>query len=223
MSMFNFFNRKKTEKPADAEELHREARGLGQAGKYDAAIEKLKAAILLKPQWAYPYYDLAFTYFLKGDSAQALEYYRKTDALEPRGFFTAKTAIYALEGESSGRFPKGVYSAYMQIEWADDRGRKLAIAKGLAEKVPDFAPAWKEVAVLTNDAETQLHAIVQGLGKDPDAETKGVLLINKALLLHANGKQAVAKEIVEKLIADPESTNANVGMAKFVLGNFEGR
>jgi hypothetical protein len=55
--MFNFFKRNKQQPPADAEQLHQEARALGQAGKYDAAIEKLRAAIAAKPDWAYPYYD----------------------------------------------------------------------------------------------------------------------------------------------------------------------
>src|SRR5690349_245552 len=101
--MFNFFKRKNTEPPADANQLHQEGRTLAQAGKYDAAIAKFKQSMALKPDWAYPYYDLAFTYLLMENWELALEYYHKVDALEPNGFFTAKTAIYALEGEKSGK------------------------------------------------------------------------------------------------------------------------
>ncbi len=218
--MFNFFKRKQEKPPADAEQLHREARALGQAGKYDAAIEKLRAAIAAKPDWAYPYYDLAFTYFLKGDSELALTYYRQTDVMEPSGFFTAKTAIYALEGEASGKFPKGVYKAYMQIEWTDDPAQKLAIATALTQQVPEFAPGWKELAVLAGNGETQLHAIVQGLAKNPDAETKGILLLNKAGLLNANGRQEAAKQLLQEMIADVATTKTTLAMAKFALQNF---
>ena len=214
--MFNFFKRKQEKPPVDAEQLHHEARVLGQAGKYDAAIEKLRAAIAAKPDWAYPYYDLAFTYFLKGDSELALTYYRQTDAMEPRGFFTAKTAIYALEGEATGKFPK----AYMQIEWTDDHAQKLALATALTQQVPEFAPGWKELAVLADNGETQLHAILQGLAKNPDAETKGILLLNKAGLLNANGRQDAAKQLLQDMIADVATTKTTLAMAKFVLQNF---
>lgn len=219
--MFNFFKKKRPD-PKDAETLHREARALGQSGKYDAAIEKLQAAIAIKPEWAYPYYDLAYTYFLKGDSAQALAYYKKTDELMPEGFFTAKTAIYALEGEAAGRFPKGVYMAYMQIEWTDKHSEKLAIARALTEQVPDFAPGWKALVVLTDNRESQLHAIAQGLSKNPDPETKGILLLNKAALLHVNRKGNAAKEILLQMLKDPETTSSNLALAKFTLENIGG-
>lgn len=36
-----------------AQSLHNEARSLGQSGKYDLAINKLKQAIQIQPNWAY--------------------------------------------------------------------------------------------------------------------------------------------------------------------------
>jgi tetratricopeptide (TPR) repeat protein len=158
-----------------AKVLHDEARELGQSGKYDLSINKLEQSIKIQPNWAYPTYDLAYTYLLKGDFDSALKFYKKTDELEPHGFFTAKTAIYSLEGEQSRQFPKGLYFTYMQIEWTDDVNKKLEIAKAITQKAPDFAPAWKELAILLEDKTEKLKAIETGLSKNPDADTKGIL------------------------------------------------
>ncbi len=77
--------------------------------------------------------------------------------------------MYCLEGEKNRIFPEGLYISYLQIEWTDDPTKKLAIAKKITEKVPDFAPGWKEIAVLSNDKTERLDAIEKGLSKDPDA------------------------------------------------------
>lgn len=200
-----------------AQSLHQEARQLGQSGKYDLAIAKLNEAIKMQPDWAYPTYDLAFTYLLKGDYENALTFYKKTDVLEPKGFFTSKTAVYALEGEKIGIFPAGLYAAYMQIEWTDDENKKIEIAKAITQKVPDFAPAWKELANLLDDKTERLKAIEQGLSKNPDAETKGILIINKALILDMDGKKEDAKNLLGNLIFSPEVTTSNAELAKFTL------
>ena len=107
----------------------------------------------IEPLWAYPVYDLAFTYLLMGDFDNALKYYRETDAIEPDGFFTTKTAIYTLEGEKAGLFPEGLYTFYMQIEWTEEPEKKYSIAKQIVDNVPLFAPArqiLKNVCTLLN-------------------------------------------------------------------------
>lgn len=202
---------------ATAKILHNEARELGQAGKYDLSIAKLEQAIKIQPNWAYPTYDLAYTYLLKGDFDNALKFYRKTNELKPKGFFTAKTALYTLEGEQSGKFPKGLYTAYMQIEWTYDSNKKLEIAKTITEKVPDFAPAWKELANLLNENTEKLKAIEQGLAKNPDAETKGILEINKAILMNESGKTEEAKQLLGNLIFSTDATTSSIELAKFTL------
>jgi tetratricopeptide (TPR) repeat protein len=206
-----------------ATKLHQEARELGQSGKYDLSISKLEEDIKIQPTWAYPIYDLAYTYLLKGDFDNALKYYKKTDELEPKGFFTAKTALYTLIGEKLGKFPKGLYKAYLQIEWADDVNKKLEIAKNITLKVPDFAPAWKELANLLNDNTERLKAIEQGLSKSPDAETKGILLINKAAILNENGKVDEAKQLLGNLIFSSDVTTGNIELAKFTLKSITGK
>ncbi|HEX6426612.1 MAG TPA: tetratricopeptide repeat protein [Niastella sp.] len=200
-----------------AKSLHEEARKLGQSGNYDLAIAKLEQAIQIQPDWAYPVYDLAFTYLLKQDFDKALDYYKKTDELEPKGFFTAKTALYSLEGEKAGKFPQGLYTVYSQIEWAGDSSRKLQLTKAIIEKTPAFAPAWKELALLSNNKEEKEKAIAQGLSNNPDAETKGILLINKAIILSESGKKEEAITLLGNLIFSKDATTANVEMAKFTL------
>jgi len=200
-----------------AQALHQEARVLGQSGKYDLSIEKLEEAIKIQPSWAYPLYDLAYTYLLKGDFDNALEFYKRTDELEPKGFFTAKTALYALEGEKSGRFPRGIYMYYMQIEWTEDINKKYEIATTIIQNVPDFAPAWKELSDLLEDKTARLDAIEQGLSKNPDADTKGILLMNKAVILHHDGKNEEAMKILGDLILSPDVTTGNAELAKFTL------
>ncbi len=200
-----------------AQALHQEARELGQKGEYDLSIAKLEEAIKIQPTWAYPTYDLAYTYLLKGDFDNALKFYKKTDELEPKGFFTAKTALYSLEGEKSGKFPKGLYVTYLQIEWTNDASKKLEIANTITQKVPDFAPAWKELANMLNDKTERLNAIEKGLSKNPDAETKGILIMNKAIILDGDGKKEDAKKLLGNLIFSSDITFGNLELAKFAL------
>jgi tetratricopeptide (TPR) repeat protein len=102
--------------PAEANSLHQKARQLGASGDYEAAIKALDEAQALAPNWPYPTYDKAFTYLLMRDFNKAHENYRKTVDLSPRGFFTAITALDALEQERSGDLPEGTYAAYMALE-----------------------------------------------------------------------------------------------------------
>jgi len=95
--------------------------------------------------------------------------------------------------------------------------RNLKSQKTITEKVPDFAPAWEALANLLYDYEDRLKAIEQGLSKNPDADTKGILEINKAIILNENGKKEEAKQLLANLIFSPEVTMANKESAKFTL------
>lgn len=203
--------------PNNAISLHQEARQLGGQGKYDEGIAKLKEANQIAPNWAYPVYDLAYTYLLKQDFDNAFKYYELTDQLEPKGFFTAKTAHWSLKKEKEGVFPKGMYLAYMQIEWQNSEEEKLRIANAILEKYPTYAPAWKEIAGKGADNNQRLEAINKGLKLNPDLETKGMLLINQALIYDVQENSESATKILGELIFNKESTVANIEMAKFVL------
>src|SRR5262245_48687936 len=128
--------------PAEADSLHKQARQAGGAGDYAKAIALLERASSLAPAWPYPVYDKAFIYLLTKDPENARRYYRKTVELAPRGFFTAITALDALERESRGELSAGTYFAYLSLEWMNDPEKKAEAVRQLAKRAPGFAPAW---------------------------------------------------------------------------------
>ncbi len=214
---YNWEIKDATKIPDEANKLHQEARQHGGKGEYDLGIEKLLKANEIAPKWAYPIYDLAYTYLLKQDFPNALKYYELTDKMKPRGFFTAKTAHWSLKKEKEGDFQEGLYLAFMQIEWMNTDDEKLQMAKAIVDKFPKYAPAWKIIAQKSNDNEERLNAVEKGLNCNPDEDTKGVLQINKALVKNIQEKQEEAKKILGELVFDKESTFGNIELAKFVL------
>ena len=209
----------KSNVPAEAESLHKQARQAGGAGDFKKAISLLERASNLAPAWPYPVYDMAFTYLLMTDAENARKYYRKTVELAPRGFFTAVTALDALDREAKDDLPAGTYLAYLSLEWMDDAGKKANAAGQLAKRVPSFAPAWKELAMQADTDAEQLAAIEKGLAAHPDGETKGILLINKALVLDRSGDHDGAVRMLGDLALDPTSTYATEHLAKVTLAN----
>jgi tetratricopeptide (TPR) repeat protein len=203
-----------------AQLLHEEGRRLGGEGKYDESIAKLKEAMAVQPQWAYPPYDLAYTYSLKGDDASALKYYELTDSLRPNGFFTCKTALWSLRAERDGKFPAGTYMTFMMIEWSETEQEKIQIAKAIVDSLPAYAPAWMELAHLLDDNAERMTAIENGLSSDPDPETKGILLLNKAGVLKAQGHHAEAVTTLGNMIFDPETTGSNRQLAETTLKSY---
>jgi tetratricopeptide (TPR) repeat protein len=157
--------------------LHQAGREAGAAGDYENAFALFSQAAALAPGWPYPVYDEAFTHLLMGDFAAALEDYRRTIALAPRGFFTARTAVDVLEREEAGELPVGIYLAYSQVGWIQDPTAKEARLRELLARAPAFAPGWKELATLLEDGAARLDAIERGLAAHPDPETRGILLI----------------------------------------------
>lgn len=209
--------------PNEAKILHQEARQLSGQGKYDEGIAKLKDTHQLVPNWAYPIYDLAYTYLLKQDYENALKYYELTDKLAPKGFFTTKTAYWSLKKEAAGIFPRGMYLNYLQIEWLSSEEEKLNVAHNILERCPDYAPAWKEIAEKGKDPNNRLEAIRKGLALNPDLETKGILLINRAIIYDILDNNESAENILDRLIISKETTLANIEMAKFMLKSLEAK
>jgi tetratricopeptide (TPR) repeat protein len=202
---------------AEAEALHQQARQAGQAGDYKKAITALEQASRLAPTWPYPVYDMAFTYLLMNDAENALKYYRKTVDLSPRGFFTAITARDALSREATGELPSGTYLKYLALEWLDSPAKKAEVVRKLIELFPGFAPVWKEMAILVDNDVEKLAAIEKGLAANPDRETKGILLINKAIIMNRGGDREGAVQMLGELALDPESTYGTEHLAKITL------
>jgi tetratricopeptide (TPR) repeat protein len=201
-----------------AKSLHNQARVLGQKGEYQNAIQKLEQANKEAPNWAYPLYDLAYTYLLQDDYENALKYYQLTDKIAPNGFYASKTALHTLEREKTGDFKKGLYKSYLSLEWIDNEVEKKEMIKLLVDNFPSFAPAWKDYSGFLENEE-RLIAIEKGLEQNPDIQTKGSLLINKALVISENGELQNASKILTQVIFDSNSTFGNVEMAKFMLNN----
>ena len=63
---------------------------------------------------------------------------------------------------------------------------------------------------------------MQGLEQDPDPDTKGMLLINRAMLLHHHGDRDGALAILGELALDPQSTLGVEMMAKAMLAQIVG-
>ncbi len=209
----------KSNVPAEAESLHKQARQAAGAGDYKKAITLLERSSSLAPAWPYPVYDMAFTYLLMKDAESARKHYRKTVELAPRGFFTAITALEALDREAKGDLPAGTYLAYLSLEWMNDPEKKADAVRQLVKRVPDFAPAWKEQAMLADADAEKLAAIEKGLAAGPDRETKGILLINKALIMGRSGDHDGAVRLLGELALDPASTCATEHLAKVTLAN----
>jgi tetratricopeptide (TPR) repeat protein len=205
--------------PEEARVLHEEGRTFGQKGEYVKAAAALERASQVAPYWPQPVYDLAYTRLLEGKFDEALAGYARVDKMAPRGFFTTKTALWTLEREKSGRFPHGTYLAYLSIEWARIESEKHDIARKLVEKFPDFAPGWKELGVMTKDSDEALRCFERGLSASPDAETYGMMVVNKALRLFHIGKKAEAVNILGELAVDPKSSLASAQVAKATLAN----
>lgn len=201
-------------------ELHNAGRELGATGNSEAAIATMKEAHALEPDWAYPLYDIAYTYLLNGKNAQALEYYEKVDRVEPRGFFTSKTALWSLRKEQAGHFQEGLYQAYLQLEWLPSDQDRMNLARQIVTKFPDYAPAWKEIGILSENSKDKTDAFDRVLNMDADMDTKGSVLINKAIGFGNQGARDKSVDILGSVILDPDTTLGNLEVAKFVLANF---
>ncbi|QSQ26183.1 hypothetical protein JY651_15150 [Pyxidicoccus parkwayensis] len=199
--------------PERAQQLHDEGRRLGQQGAYAEALKRFEEAQALAPRWPYPTYDAAFTYLLMGEDAKALEAYAWVDAQQPRGFFTTKTALASLRQEERGQLPKGTYLRFLSVEWAPDPASKRKLLQAIVKSAPRFAPALKEMALLLDDAGEKLRTIEKALTLEPDPETRGILQLNRAIILHDQGKQAQARTLLVQLRDDPGSTTATVALA----------
>ena len=203
--------------PKEAQMLHQRARQAGQRGDHKKALALLQQASKLAPLWPYPVYDTAYEYLLMQDFEGARVNYQKTLELSPRGFFTAITAVDTLTREQKGELPPGTYLAYVSLEWMNDPVKKAAAVHRMVELVPGFAPAWKEYALLVKDHNERLTIIEKGLAAHPDAETKGVLTINKAIIFNLRGDRDGAVRLLGELALDPKSSLGSALSAKAAL------
>jgi len=206
--------------PPEARALHDQGRQAGERGDYEQALVQFTRAAELAPRWPHPVYDRAHTHLQMDNFDAALADYRKTREMVPRGFFTTLTAIHTLLREERGDLPRGLYRSYLVFEAIQDANEKRLFLQEYLEEHPGYAPAWKELAYLTEDKSEQENAIERGLAADPDPETKGMLLLNKALGLIGSGQREAGTERLRALANDPESTLATEALAKAMLQRY---
>ena len=202
---------------AEATQLHEAAREAGKRGAYDEALSLLDRAQLAAPQWPYPVYDAAWTFLLKGDFEKAEDYYRKTDALAPRGFFMSKTALDSLRREREGTVKRGTYLVITMLEWVTENEKRRDTLRRIVKESPDLPVAWQRLASELDDASEKAQALDEGLRRTPDASTRAMLLINKALLLANQGRRNDAVAILGPLALDAQGTLEGVELAKMAL------
>ena len=202
----------------EARDLHNAGREFGQKGDYANAIKNFELASEIDLKWAYPVYDLAYTYLLMGEQEKSHEYYLKVDSMEPRGFFNYKAAVYSLKVENDGVFPQGLYQFYLTVEWMDS-AKKIQTLQLISKKYPKFAPVWKDLISFAADDKAALAFIDNGLAAEPDIDTYGILKVNKALILHRSDKSNEAIKILGELALNPNSSIATEKIAKQTLFN----
>ncbi|HSZ41887.1 MAG TPA: hypothetical protein VK817_18170 [Trebonia sp.] len=200
--------------PETARKLHEQGRAAGARGHFDEAIALLDQARAAAPGWPYPLYDMAFSYLLADRPADAAQLYAEVDRMAPRGFFTCKTSLHTLRLELAGELPPGFSRSFATLEWMQDPAAKKAVLTGITEEFPAFGPAWKELSMLLNDPDERLRALDRGLAADADAETRGMLVLNKADLFAARGEQDEAVRLLRGLASDPEATVATAAFAQ---------
>jgi tetratricopeptide (TPR) repeat protein len=202
--------------PPEAKRLHQEGREAGARRDYGQALLLLTRAAEAAPLWPYPVYDRAFTHLLQRNFDAALSDYRRTMELAPQGFFTAEIALDTLTREAEGEFHTGLYAAFAMLEQMP-RETRDAIVRQLVEQCPSFAPGWNELAGLVTDPVKRLEVIENGLAARPDPQTRGLLIVNKALTMSALGDSAGALALLQQLLADSTGSLAPRVWAEFAL------
>jgi len=205
--------------PDDAKVLHQMGRSSGEKGDYGASLAFFEKASELAPDWPYPVYDAAFTYMLLHDFDNALAYYERADKMAPRGFFDVQTAVEALRREEKGELPRGLYLYFTLIEGEGDPEKQHEQYAALTEQFPKFAPAWQKLASLETDQAARLTALENGLAASPDPQTKGYLVVNKALALANLEKKDDAIGLLNSLLLDTETPVNIEAMARITLAN----
>jgi tetratricopeptide (TPR) repeat protein len=203
----------------EAKRLHDEGRAAGEKGDHDAAITLFTSAADLDPTWPHPVYDRAFARLCKQDFNAALADYRKTLELSPLGYFTAAEAADMLSREAAGEFPAGLYYAFTMLEHGPPDEQRQ-IARQLVAQFPSHAPLWRLYASLLEGGADKLAAVESGLLARPDPDTRGSLLVQKALAFYASGEGERALEVLDPLtgpVADSLATQVQARIAAAVI------
>jgi len=207
--------------PAQARMLHQQGRLAGGRGDSSQALRLFEAAHALAPNWPYPCYDAAFTHLLANDRERALVLYSDVDLLAPRGFFAAKTTLHLLGRELQGELPPGTTRMLLLLEWQCDSDREQLLGQ-LLSRHPDLGPAWMACVNRARTAAARAYAVECGLKARCDAETQGLLQINRALDLCQRGEQQAGFALLARVALDPDTTLGQRGIGQAQLASGRG-
>jgi tetratricopeptide (TPR) repeat protein len=185
--------------------LFDKARDIASKGDYTAAIALFNKAHDAAPTWPYPLYELAYTYELMDKPSKALAVYEQVVKLAPRGYFTALASVDCLRREAANEWPAGACKRYALAEFVDP-AKRTAELSAIVKVAPGIAAAWKDLALdVEGDDAAKLAALDKVLAHEPDLETRGVVLSNKALVLDRLGRRPEAIAILGELALDPRT------------------
>lgn len=203
--------------PARAQELLKMGQQAGSNGQAEQALLFFARAHEAAPDWPYPLYESAYTHVLSGELTEAEHDYSKVEKLAPRGFFTYQAEVGCVRRELAAEFPAGTCKAYLVLADMPNSPDKRALLEALLGQAPSFAPAWEKLSLLVEDDPEKLRLVEKGLSCHPDLQTRGSLLISKALVLQRQGRQEEAILILEQLASDTNSPEDVELKSTFVL------
>jgi len=204
--------------PQEARDAYARAQKAGENRRFDEALEHFLQAKIIAKKWPAPAYGAGWTFLLKGDITKALEAYRDADALAPRGYLATKLAINTLDREKKGQLMPATYMRFeLQMAKHKDIESRRAFLKSMVDDQPDFPPAWWALSEVLEGPEEVIRAVDEGMKHAPDIETRGQLLINKAVSLDRLGDRAAAVKILGGLALDPSAAISVEHRAKKAL------
>jgi len=202
--------------PEQARTLFENGRRAGAKGDYVTAIELFDAAHQNAPGWLYPIYEMASSYLLSGDLAEAEKHYHRVNTLAPYGFFNSPQAEKCLRLERKGEVARGTYQRLSLLARAS-RSTALLSVRGILAKTPGYAPGWERLSFFAEDSADIRDAIKKGLAADPDPYTRDMLHLRDAILTHNEGDTDQAIKMLRRQLRAPELTLAAEAQIKVVL------
>lgn len=203
--------------PERAMQLHAQGRKHGEAGEFELALRYFHEAELAAPSWPLPLYDMGLTFlYMKADD-KALETFTKLDAVAPQGLPGSKRILDSLRREKDGRVPEGTLREFLEIERLRDDKEIRKRLEALTRKAPAFVPAWQELALTEAKPEEAEKLIAKTLSLEPDAASRGTLLVYKATVMWRRGEVDAARKMLRELLADPTTLPDTAAEAKELL------
>jgi len=203
--------------PERAMQLHAEGRKHGEAGAFAEALQSFQQARELAPSWPLPLYDVGLTYLYMKEDARALEAYEQLDTLAPQGVSDSKQLLDSLRREKDGRVPPGTLREFLEVMRLTELPELRKRLEALTRKAPAFVPAWKELALSAEKPEEAERLLAKALALEPDATSRGELLVYKALLAWRRGEREAARQQLQALLADPSTPASAATRARELL------